>query len=328
MALSPDQIKVRLTGVTASEVAVILGVAPASWDTCELDLWSQKVGLELPKNIDTVDTRRGIRYQRPAIDDAAEREEWEVVHEGDSPLVDLGTRGTIRHPRHELILATPDFLVTNGEPGCGECKCPRSGATWGPPGTHLIPAYYLPQVTIQASVLDLDRIEVVGWWYGEPHVYHLRRNCHLEAAIISRLEEWWELYVIPQRPPPVRDGRDATAKWLDRHYHKHTTNSMRGATSDEIELASRLAEIAEIESPLKAEADRIKNQLKSRIGAAEGIVIDFGKITWRKAKDREVLDAVEAEKWIRDHNGGELPLGLTKVVPGGRRFLSSFKKEM
>src|SRR4051812_24779541 len=132
MTLTPDQLKMRLSGIGGSEIAVVVGISPYAGF---IDVWAVKVeGRVFEGN---AATRRG-QILEPAV--AA----WYAEETG----AQLREVGTIRHPTREIALATPDRIATlAGSERLVEIKTAnlRQIDKWGEPGTDEVPAQYLAQ---------------------------------------------------------------------------------------------------------------------------------------------------------------------------------------
>src|SRR5690349_2159244 len=126
MGLSPGQRDRRLAGITATDVAAIVGVHPYR---SVIDVWREKRG-EAPPAPETERTRWGEALE-PLI-----RADYEARH---GARVEVP--GTLEHPDAPWMLATPDgvrYPASGTEPLNGlEIKCHtiRLAHLYGAPGT-------------------------------------------------------------------------------------------------------------------------------------------------------------------------------------------------
>lgn len=149
-------LEARRQGVTASEIAVIMGLSP--WDS-PYALYHRKLGI-LPGTRDNAAMERG-RVLEPYI-----AEKWCELN----PMwTALGTgRELYAHSERPWQMATPDRMVhrlahhdgkVNGTDvlpeAVLECKTASSMDDWGEPGTGEIPVHYRAQVLWQMDVMGV-----------------------------------------------------------------------------------------------------------------------------------------------------------------------------
>jgi putative phage-type endonuclease len=147
-----DWLEARRKGVTASEIAVLMGLSPYS---SPYKLYHQKLGI-LPADDDSDVMEKG-RVLEPVIAEkfAALHPEWHVFGTG---------RELYAHPDHDWQLATPDRLVladrslsSPGPSAVLECKVDGGSPDWGEPGTDEIPVHYRAQVLWQCRVMGVRK---------------------------------------------------------------------------------------------------------------------------------------------------------------------------
>jgi len=161
-ATEEDWLAARRRGITASEIAALLGVSPY---TSPYALYHQKLGVLAPE-ADSDVMERG-RVLEPYIADkfAAARPDLMVAGTG---------RELFRHADRPWQMATPDRLLCEDmrldfdgdrvieelEPAAVlECKVDGGSDEWGEPGTDEIPVHYRAQVLWQCDVISVQR------WY-------------------------------------------------------------------------------------------------------------------------------------------------------------------
>lgn len=185
---TPEADEYRRGRLGASDIGIVLGVAPPSWPSA-FQLWHERSGILERQNDDT-DAMTVGRYCEDAI-----RGWWASQHPG---LVLDPAPGTWVSTARPWQLATPDGLVypeDSSEPvAVLECKFTAWSHEWGTPGTAEIPPHYLAQVTQQIDVMGVDVAHVAVLFGGE-----------------ARFAE----YVVPRDPANVRIIRDAGAAFVD-----------------------------------------------------------------------------------------------------------------
>lgn len=176
-ASESEWLDARRKGVTASEIAVIMGLSPYS---SPYALYHQKLGI-LPADGDQAVFERG-RVLEPYVAEkfAAAHPDFAVLGDG---------RGLYAHSERPWQLATPDRVIgevaevdgctcgqgPNGyygahERGCGtelagpvavlECKTDAGSDEWGEPGTDEIPVHYRCQALWQMDVMGVPTAHV------------------------------------------------------------------------------------------------------------------------------------------------------------------------
>jgi len=161
-ASEAEWLEARRKGVTASEIAVIMGLSPYS---SPYALYHQKLGI-LPPDEEQAVYERG-RVLEPYIAEkfAAAHPEFSVGGDG---------RQLYAHPDRPWQLATPDRFISEticgscGQPGCPYTSQPLAvletktdaGDEWGDEGTDDIPVHYRCQVLWQMDVMGVDRAYV------------------------------------------------------------------------------------------------------------------------------------------------------------------------
>lgn len=206
--LTDEQRAMRRTGITATDIAAIVGVSP--WKT-PLQVWCEKMGADVPATGD--DIERG-----EFLEDGARR--WYAHRTG----AVIEQPGTLRHPTRPLVLATPDGLVTlPGARKVLEIKMPRGARGWGEPGTDEIPQHYLLQVAFQIAVtahMGVTEADVFAVLGGAPTIYHVTSDREIEEMLCEAAERFWRDHVEPRRPPPVTEplgDMDAVGALYPRH---------------------------------------------------------------------------------------------------------------
>lgn len=260
-----EWLEARRKGITASEIAVVMGLSPYS---SPYALYHQKLG-NLPEQEDRSEFERG-RVLEPYIADkfAQLRPEFAVMGTG---------RELYAHPDRPWQLATPDRLVSESE--CADCG--QSGCTWkdlpiavletktdggsdewGDDGSDEIPVHYRCQVLWQMDVMGVDTAFVaclfVHSW--KVRVYELTMD---DADLKLMREEAREfLDRIDLQDEPDVDWRPATTAAL-KHLHP--------SVEDRDVMIGRRLEISYRAACRRfKEAERRKDEMTNRVLAAIG----------------------------------------------------------
>jgi len=182
-----DWLEARRQGVTASEIAILMGLSPYS---SPYALYHQKLGI-LPPEDETAAMERG-KVLEPYIAEKFAGMHPEHVVLGDG-------RGLWRHADRNWQMATPDRTLHqpcgDGFGGSGhftqpravlECKVDGGSDEWGEEGTGEIPVHYRCQVLWQCRVMDVRR-----WYAVALRVRDWRIRVYtgeIDAAAVADLE--------------------------------------------------------------------------------------------------------------------------------------------
>lgn len=228
---NPDWRELRRAGITASEIAAVLGIS--KWDS-PFSLYWRKVNGWRPEPSDDMSIGTAVE---PGVADL-----WLSRCDPHENLT-LAPAGLYAHAEHPWMLATPDRLVhetcaccaagcggaCSGVPGaCSDCRntqlggpalavleCKWAGSWdgWGDDGTDDIPVYYRAQALWQCHVLGLDQ-----WYVGVlgPSGFRTYTGTVDQADITLMVEHARRFMERLNRldPPDVDDGHPATIATL------------------------------------------------------------------------------------------------------------------
>lgn len=293
----------RKKGIGGSEVAAVLGISP--WQSPS-EVWARKRGL-IPEQEQTFKMRLGQLLEAPVAMLYAEREKVQLVK----------TVEMLWDQEHH-IFGSPDRLV-KGKPKGVEVKTsdPMNIHQWGEEGSGDVPLYYATQCAIYMSLTGFNSWDIaVLFGTSEFRVYRLQRDLELEETILKRCKEFWERYVVGGLEPSP-DGTKAYASYIAKKYPSNILPLMEAndtqttAISTLIDLRSKRGELENMER-------NFENILKAAIADTEGIQSEFGKVIWKKTKDKEVVN------WEKVARELAIPPGLiekhTATKEGYRRF--------
>jgi putative phage-type endonuclease len=253
--------------VTASEIAVILGISP--WDS-PFNLYWRKRGA-IPDQFDSVETSLG-RHLEPWIADqwAADHPEWCLL-----------PAGLFASEERPWQLATPDRRLIEtcgpdfGEPTSSLLEIKSSGTYdgWGEDGTDEIPAYYRAQVLWQMDVFDLPKMPVTCFFLGT----RSRRDYTVaydeaDVALMRKAAQEFLARLETGEPPDI-DHHTATLGAL-KALHPDLTDE-QATVPDDVAEDYRWARHA-LKSAKEA-ADLAENRLRDAMGAAHRAVDKTGE---------------------------------------------------
>lgn len=200
---SPEWLEARRHGVSASEIAGLLGIAPDTWTSPFNLFWRKKAGIG-----DEPDNDR-MQFGHDFEDVILRRFARE------HPELDVQPGGLYRRAERPWQMATPDGIAYSaGAPvAVVQAKTAGNRHGWGDVGTDEIPPYYLAQVRWEMDVMAVDVAYVPVLFgvhdYREYVVHQDRDDVDLmvkEArAFLDRVEA---------DDPPDVDHRAATLRTL------------------------------------------------------------------------------------------------------------------
>jgi len=297
----------RKHGIGSSDIAAVCGLS--SWAS-PIDVWLEKTGRSQRGESDDLHFEIG-RALEPLIADRYTRQLGEPV-ENTGKLY-----GSVERPWQ---LATPDRLRPDGKPV--ECKVSYTSDGWGEPGSDEVPQQYICQVQWQLDVLGQEFGHIAAIIGRSFRVYTVRYDADLCEALRSAAERFWNDYVLADVQPPVTEHERDQA-YLQSKFNAYDAARIKQAEPPDDELATLYAAACAAEETAEREAMLYGNQLRERIGEAEGIDGLYWRATWKAPKAANTVDweAVASEL----HPPRELIAKYTAPKNASRRFLFKMK---
>lgn len=304
--------ELRRQGISSTDIGAIFEVDP--WRD-PFSVWAAKKG-QLPEMKVTPRMRLGKYFEQGIVayysDLTGRPVQW--------------CDETMRHQERAWMLCTPDALVCHERRGVdAKLVAWDQRRKWGATADD-IPLSIQLQMWWMLAVLDYDAWDVAAFIGEEaPRVYEIERDREAERVMVARAEEFHRRYIVGDEVPPITGG-EAASLWLQQAFPTHRRPDLRAATAEEIEKLTEYARLRIAQRTLVDEKARIENEIKLAIADHEGLVWDTGKFTWRKTKDRTVIDwqsiAVGLlSQYVTDPETRGTLLGLhTSTRPGPRRI--------
>lgn len=283
--LRPEQRKLRLTGVTASEIAAVVGVCP--WKSRQ-EVWEEKVTGISPE-LDSEDIERGNELETAIVQWTAKREGLSAHSYGDLQITHNRCNGDV------VCLATPDAMWQKedresfADPYMGpmEVKSPswRTASDWT--DTSIPDNYYL-QVQWQLGVIGHPLGLVGALVGGRLLTYWIEAHQALFEELVRRAAEFWR-YVKRNEIPPILPNDKHVNRWLDNYYQRSNGDLIEVTDREEdhhfYHLALDYQEAKRHESEAKKRKENVAAQFKEAIGELDGLKGGQWKVTWKTAKD-------------------------------------------
>lgn len=283
----PEWFAARRQGVTASEIAAILGLSP--WDSA-FAIYHRKVGV-LGDQPDSDVLSLG-RHLEPWI---AER--WAERH----PELHIDVAGLYASDLRPWQLATPDRLIYDGC-NCGsiepvdpdallEIKHSASYDGWGDEGSDEIPVYYRAQVLWQMDALGLDTAYVACLFLSSrtirEYVLTMDEDAREDLAVMYGAADAFRARLAAEFPPPV-DGSEATTAALQA-LNPDVDEDRDVVIEDDLAFEYRAAK--DIEKSAIGRATRAANAIRLALGDAKRAIDSNGdKVATRSVYEQNRID--------------------------------------
>lgn len=290
-------LKTRQQGLGSSDAGAVLGFSPYK---TPLDVYNEKISeepVETPMN-DAMEF--GLKLEDVVAATYMERLGKRVLRDNKVRM----------HPEHPFMIANLDrvILPENGEGrGILEIKTASSFAVkqW----ETQIPLTYYAQVSHQmfvtgyrwgafALLVDGRTFEVFPFTYDAEYV----------ESQNEKLFSFWNDNVLARVPPP------AVVKDLEGMPTK--VDGVIQATTEIIDVHSRLLSVREQEALIKAQREALETQIKEYLGIYEVLSYDGSAIaTWKTSKPSMSFDAKKLQKEMPD-----IYAKYAQPKAGSRRF--------
>ncbi len=261
----------RRAGIGSSDVAPVLGMSP--WQT-PLDIYLSKVQPASGAMPKSPPLEWGTRAE-PMIAGAI------IDHYGWK----LGKMGTLTHPKHSFIIASPDRVNEDSE--IIEIKTSGRGDGWGEAETGDIPQYYWLQVQ---HLLACMRSAPCCWVFvliggNDFRRYRIERDEEYLPTVLPTLEAFWQ--AVESRTPPEPDYADPKTLASVNRLFQPKPGTFVALGNEELNYADEYAQLGEQEKELKERRDSIKARLIGAMTEFETAVLPDGRQITRKNVERK-----------------------------------------
>ncbi|WNB74580.1 YqaJ viral recombinase family nuclease [Methylomonas koyamae] len=304
-----DWLDVRKRGIGSSDAAAAVGLNPYK---SQLELWLKKTGRDgnLPKTDPNDEDSPAYwgNLLEPIVAAHYSRRTGNKVRR---------INAVLQHPHPSLLwmLANIDReVVGRAEVQILECK------TAGINGARLwkdgVPEYVQLQVQHQLAVTGKAAADVAVLLGGQDlEIHRITRDDALIGRLIQLERHFWQ-YVESDTPPPAdgSESADLALRCLYPQDYGQTVDFRQDAT-----LSATFADLVQVRlslADLETQEAKLKQALQQAMGDASKAVFETGTVTWKKAKDSQVLDS---KRLLQDQPDLLNQYATTKT--GSRRFL-------
>lgn len=286
-ASDPEWLRMRQTGIGASEAAALLGLSP--WKS-ELQLYAEKVGALPPEDLsDSEVVFWGTRLESVVRDVYAERTKRHIDKGG----------VLLRSFEHPWALATLDAWTSDRELGpYWPLEIKTTGASRGGDWVDGPPELYSAQVHWQMLVTGAKRATIACLIGGQRLVWaDVERDEQIIRRLVHAGQEFWAR--VERRDAPAPDGSEGARRALHDLYPQHSAKL--------IQLPAELADAFDAIEDAKAEAKRAEgiqraaeNVLKAALGDAHvGVLPDGREVHWSTEERKAYTVAAGTRRVLR-----------------------------
>lgn len=261
--MTPEQREARRSSLGASEIAAVCGMDPFAgpWD-----VWADKLGLDIREEF--AESDMGHLFERPLLE-----------HYSRKTGVALTYPGTLIHPLHRWVSATPDGLASDRV-----VQVKIVGANMVHKWDGGVPEYVVCQVQWEMFVTGLPLAVVVACVGGTDYrALDVPADPEIQQSLFEIGRAFWESHVLTGAPPDP-DASEACRNALSARYRK-LSGEMVPATRELVELAYQHKRLGKQAKALEEERDAIGNTLRLAIGDRSGFDWEDGRCTWKPDKN-------------------------------------------
>lgn len=271
MSLTPEQIELRRTGLTATDLVVL--ASGSDWHgRTRHDVWRSKV-LGQEDFIETEAMQIGSELEPIVIRRTAERRN----------LATLEGR-TVVHPEHPRYIATPDAFAVGRLDGSPDALIQAKvvgyhmARSWGEDGTGVdsIPEVVFVQCAWELFVTRRPVVYVGALIGTEVRTYMVDFDNAGAGELVEGLREigdrFWRDHVVTKRPPDV-DGSEGAKRMIRAIWPRPTRPKMMAPASVEPWVA-RYFKARKILAAAEAAKDLAQQKIEEACGPHEGMFGD------------------------------------------------------
>jgi predicted phage-related endonuclease len=310
IGLTPEQLAMRKTGLTATDMKKLAGCDPHGGSG--FDVYLDKVGESAPEDEKVTIAKRLGSMQEAIACSLLETERGLVLSRGT----------TERHPICDWVLATPDRNVLDrgtSRVALVEAKSvgPHMLHRWvdGPPDEVLVQCNW--QMTTTRTQFCFVPVILGGTDF---RIFEVARDEELFTALLELGDKFWKEHVLA-RVPPAPDGSASATRMLKGLFTRNK-RGMLTAGAEANKLAALFLEARAARQAAEVEEQQAENAIKLLLGDAEGFEGGGWRCTWKNDKTGGVDWKGVAATF---EPGVDLVKSYTR--PGPRKFLLKATKE-
>jgi putative phage-type endonuclease len=338
MSLTKKQLETRKKGISATDVAAILGLNP----------YRRPINVWLDKTQPVQDEEPNQRLELGHVFEKHIADYYAHRHAPDGKWRRLyAPKTTLVHPNIEWVLATPDRFVFEIPIPDGDGHLPRGLKQLATDGkaSHLaeiklvgpytvkdwisdrevemdeadrIPMYVFCQCQWQLLVTGYQRVDVPALLGGTHFsVFEIARDQKFIDDAMTICSDFRKKYILTGAEPPP-DGSAKYTDYMRNKYPGQANAKMLPAPEFVEEMVREYQALGSQIKECKSKQDELSQMIKTAIGDSDGIEGDWGKATWRLGNGR-----VDFKKLVSDL--GISQATLDKYRKPGRTFRTTLR---
>lgn len=316
----------KFNTIGGTTISGILGVSP----------WLSPLGAYLKLRGEVTDggtndaIERGVRFEDVVAQTfQATHAEFKVVHNDE--FTDTPQR--VVDKDCEYFTGSPDRLLYASDAKVGDnivagleikTASMRNRSKWGAPGTDQIPINYMcqvqwylgfyPNITNWHVAVEFFDDNEKPLLYAE---YLVKRDDELIANMRKAGKDFWERHVLTGDAPEYEMVDAVVPEYVKKTYGDDLGTTLEATTEENALVAQYLQAKKEKESA-EEKYETLKTRLQLVIKDNSCFQTDYGKITWKKSKARDVIDYKALVEFL--HPKYEVIQKFTTVKEGSRLF--------
>ncbi len=304
-----DWLAVRKQGIGSSDAGAAVGLNPYK---SQLELWLEKTGRDttLPK-ADPHDEESPMYWGNVLEPVVA----WHYSKRTKNKVRRINAVLQHSDPKLPWMLANIDREVI-GADDVQILECKTAGINGARLWKEGVPEYVQLQVMHQLAVTGKQAADVAVLLGGQAlEIHRIERDEQMIARLIDLERKFWH-YVETDTPPPA-DGSASAEMSLRALYPEDSGQTVD--FSGRAGLAAAYLELKAVRQSISEKETReaqLKQMLQQAMGDATRAEFSHGFISWKTAKDSNVLDV---DRMLQEKP--YLQVRYTKLKQGSRRFL-------
>lgn len=287
-----DWLRGRLSAIGASEVSVMLGLAPATWGS-RRSLFEKKA-----HQLDLADDREFLMWGsllEPAIAQG-------FATLTGTTLANLGAYTRVSQPDAPFLTATLDYVIPAGQrggrDGAGTLQIKNAGSYKSEEFAEGLPRHYQVQAQAEFAASGLSWGEFAVLFGGnELKVFPVERDDAFIALMLEEVREF--VAMIAAGTPPPMDGSDGTRRALLARWPQSDEAAVALDESFASAWESHKLVSAELKR-LEREKKEIENRFLEALGTASvGVIPGVGRMSFPTIHVAERVQHVKATSYRR-----------------------------
>ena len=292
MTLSKEDLALRRTGITASDVVILAG--EGRYGKTAHDVYASKVFDNYAFGPMTEAQRLGHKLEPIIVAEVAERDSLAIEY----------PRPTIKSAKHPIAIATLDGCILDGLlPGTylGESyeqlniESKRVGALeikvvgnqmlkdWA---DEKVPDYVQLQVQWQLLVSDMRKAIVAALMGTEIKTFPITYDEEIGGALLEIAERFWMDHVLKRAAPEI-DGSDGAERYIKARWPRHE-RPMLQADNEIEQLAQEIFALKGRRDAAEADVALAQQRMMDIVKDAEGIQGDGWRLIYRLGNESYV----------------------------------------